>query len=300
MHLYGGEPLLHLDPIRSMLERARSKAPGRFTFAITTNGTVDSDEAITLLGEGRFEVVLSIDGPPQVHDECRRTARGTPTHRRVMRFLQRLRERTDCWVRGSTVVRSGWGLADAEAYLRSLPLDAIKAQAIRVPADSPHALDAIERAAYLQDLERVGDQVIDDLERGNVPRDDRYSNRVLQLLKGEARERFCGAGRSVFGVTPAGEVRPCLLVEGDTLGHIDDDDHQWREVGERWRSARQVRQECRGCEAMPLCGGGCPAMLAVCGADECDLVRQNCRVARRIFGQFRDRPEALLPLAGIV
>lgn len=299
VHLYGGEPLLHLDAIRAMVERAATRTAGRFSFAITTNGTVATDEAIALLGEGRFEVVLSIDGPPQIHDQCRRTAAGRPTHRRVLRFLDRLRSRTDCWVRGSAVVRGGWGLAEAQAYLRSLPVDAIKAQAIRVPVGSPHALSAREREAYLQDLEAIGDQVIDDLERGRMPRDDRYSNRVLQLLKGEPRERFCGAGWSVFGVTPGGEVRPCLLVEGEPLGHIDDEPRVWREAGARWRSSRGPRPECASCEALPLCGGGCPAMLAVCGADECDLVRHNCRVARRIYACFRERPEALLALAGI-
>lgn len=300
IHLYGGEPLLHLAPIRAMVEQAATKAPGRFGFAVTTNGTVDTDEAIALLGRGRFEVILSIDGPAAVHDQCRRTTAGAPSHRRVLRFLERLRGETDCWVRGSAVVRADWSLAQADAYLRSLPVDAIKAQAIRVPAGSAHALDGGERAAYLQDLDALGEHVIDDLEHGRVPADDRYSSRVLQLLKGEPRQRFCGAGTSVFGVTPQGELRPCLLVEGESLGHIDDDPRAWRAAGERWRAARGPRAECAACEALPLCGGGCPAMLAVCGADECDLVRHNCRVARRIYDRFRARPEKLLALAGIV
>jgi len=303
VHLYGGEPLTNLPALRALVERGRDKAAGRFGFAITTNGTLDSDEAIGLLGEGRFDVILSIDGPPQVHDDCRRGAGGEATQARVLAFLQKLRARTRCRVRASAVVRRGWGLGEAGEYLRGLPVDAIKAQAVRVPDTSPFALDPDERARYLDDLTAVGEQVIADLESGRSPLDDRYSARVLQLLKGESRERFCAAGDGTFGIAPDGSVAPCLLLPTGPehrLGRIEDDPQVWRSAGRRWRDAHGPRAECAQCEALPLCGGGCPAMLSVCGADECDLTRHNCRVARGIYRHFQDRPTALLPLAGIL
>ena len=302
VHLYGGEPLTNLPAVRALVERSRTMRPGRFHFAVTTNGTVTGDEVIELLGEAGFEVILSIDGPPDIHDQCRRTAGGAPTHKRVLQFLHKLRDRTDCWIRGSSVVRHGWSLSEAQAYLRTLPVDVVKAQAVRVEEESPFALQPAEKAAYLADLTAVGEQVVADLEAGRPPLDDRYSARVLQLLKGEARERFCGAGDSIFGIAPDGSIRPCLLLadeEANTLGHVSDDPASWRAAGRRWSRAHGPREECRQCEALPLCGGGCPAMLSVCGADECELVRHNCRVARSIYHRFSDRPTDLLALAGI-
>jgi uncharacterized protein len=302
VHLYGGEPLTNLPALRAMVERAEEKTPGRFSFAITTNGTCGSEAAVALLGRGRFQVILSVDGPAAVHDECRRTAGGGATHARVLEFLGQLRARTECRVRGSSVVRSGWSLARAESYLRTLPVDAIKAQAVRGPEGTPYALSAAEKAAYLDDLEELGRQVVAELEADRVPLDDRFSNRVLQLLAGFERESFCGAGESTFGVTPTGEVLPCVLMEaeGHRLGHVDGDPAVWRQAGERWRQRRQApRPECRGCPALPLCGGGCPALLPVCGADECDYVRRCCQVAAGIYRHFRARPEKLLTLAGI-
>ncbi|MCU7917436.1 MAG: radical SAM protein [Candidatus Thiodiazotropha sp. (ex Dulcina madagascariensis)] len=302
VHLYGGEPLTNLPAVRAMVERSLAMPAGRFSFAVTTNGTVDTDEVIELLGKARFEVILSIDGPQEIHDQCRRTAGGVPTHERVLRFLHKLRERTDCWIRGSSVVRHGWGLGEAETYLRTLPVDVVKAQAVRVADASSFALQPAEKEAYLADLTAVGKQVIADLEAGRQPLDDRYSARVLQLLKGESRERFCGAGDSIFGITPDGAIRPCILLQeepGSSLGHVSESAAIWREAGKRWREAHGPREACSHCEALPLCGGGCPAMLSVCGSDECDLIRHNCRVARTIYNQFRERPTALLPLAGI-
>lgn len=301
VHLYGGEPLTNVPAMGALVEQARRKAAGRFNFAITTNGSICSDELLELLDRGRFQVILSIDGPAEVHDACRRTAGGRPTHARVLEFLRAVRARTRCRVRGSAVVRSGWSLAEAERYLRSLPVHSIKAQAVRVPRDDPFALSAPERERYFADLEGVADQVIGELEAGRAPRDDRFSNRVLQLLAGRSRERFCGAGETTFGFTPEGTVLPCVLLDDPAhrLGHVAEPPARWVAAGARWRAAGGRRAECATCADAPLCGGGCPAIVPVCGADECEMVHHNCAMARRILAHFRDRPEDLLPLAGI-
>jgi uncharacterized protein len=301
VHFYGGEPLTNLPAMEAMVERASRKRDDRFTWSITTNGTILSRRVIDLLGRGRFGVVLSIDGPAEIHDRCRRTRRGAPTHARVMRFLEALRSETTCRVRGSSVVRSGWSLTEAFDYLDRLPVDSIKAQAVRGPENTTEGLSPRERRAYLKDLETIGWRIIDDLTAGRVPKDERFSARALQLLAGVRRERFCGAGDFMLGIHPDGGIYPCVLLSGEDnrLGHVSDDPARWRMAGKRWRQSRKPRRECRSCEALPLCGGGCPAILPVCGEDECDLVRKNCEVATAIYDRFRSDPERLLLLAGI-
>ena len=301
IHFYGGEPLTNLPAIEAMVDRA-TQHPGRFTFSITTNGTYPTSRVMELLDRGRFGVVLSVDGPAAVHDECRRTTGDGPSHHLVMQFLSALRAETGCRVRASSVVRSGWGLAEASSYLLSLPVEAIKAQAVRGPAGTPFALGPEERAAYLADLETLGFGVIADLEAGRVPRDDRFSNRVLQLLARRDRVTFCGAGDTTFGITPNGGVLPCVLLDepGNLLGHISDDPTTWVVAGRRWKAELAPSGlDCDHCDARDLCGGGCPAIMPVCGVDECEIVRKNCDVARSIHAHFADRPEALLALAGI-
>jgi hypothetical protein len=41
-------------------------------------------------------------------------------------------------------------------------------------------------------------------------------------------------------------------------------------------------------------------VLPVCGTDECDLIRKNVQVARRIYDHFEGRQTMLLGLAGMV
>lgn len=301
LHLYGGEPLSNLPSMKAMVERALTYPKGRFTFAITTNGTLGTPEALSLLDAGKFQVVLSIDGPSDVHDAVRHTETNEGSHARVMEFLNALQRKTCCTVRGSSVVRSGWSLANASAYLRTLPLDVIKAQAVRSPADAANSLSDAEFAAYLDDLDEVGDQVIEDISNGVMPLDDRFSARVLQLLAGTVRTSFCGAGRSMFGINPDGSVLPCVLMgeNAPRLGHIDDNPETWLSAGKKWVRQTVLPAKCHECTAKTLCGGGCPAVMPICTDSECEITRKNVSVARRILLHFQDYPTKLLILAGI-
>ncbi len=300
IHFYGGEPLLNLEAMRKAVEAAR-EYDDLFTFAITTNGTITTEEAISLLKEGRFSVVLSIDGPACVHDSMRVTGEGEPTHGKVMEFLHLLRQ-ARLSVRGSSVVRKGWTLKEAEAYLHSLDVDLIKAQAVRLPQDHPLMLNEKERKDYTEHLADIADYVISSLRMGKAPRDDRFNQRVLQILKGVRRESFCGAAEWSFGIAADGTVLPCVLmagIPGTVLGHIDEPPRTWVEQGKAWADAHGPREECEACWAEPLCGGGCPAMLNVCGEEECSLTRSNCEMALGIYGAFLDNLVDLLTLAGI-
>lgn len=303
IHFYGGEPLLNLPAIRAAIDAARQVDSVRFTFSVTTNGTVLTDEAMSLLREGCFGVVLSIDGPPHVHDALRVTETGEPSHYRVMEFLHKLKSDPPLHVRGSSVVRKGWTLRKAEAYLNTLDLDTIKAQIVRLPDGHPLALNQKEREEYITHLTEVADTTITEVKKGKAPRDDRFNGKVLQLLQGTRRITFCGAGKWTFGVAADGTVFPCVLVAGRTdmvLGHLDEPPRTWVERGKAWADANGPRDECKTCWALPLCGGGCPAMLNICGEDECEITRANCELALAIYGAFYpDRLADLLVLAGI-
>jgi len=301
IHFYGGEPLMNLEAIDAAVTAAKSETIHRFTFSITTNGTIDPDTAVPLLAKGKFSVILSIDGPAHVHDAVRRDIDGNPTHAKVLDFLYRIKNEHALFIRGSSVIRHGWRLKDAEQYLESLPVDAIKAQAVRLPAGHPLSLTGDERELYFRDLEDIAGSVIESIHREKMPLDDRFSSRVLQLICRSGRDSFCGAGTSIFGMSCDGTIYPCVLHAGNeelALGHISDPEFGWVKKGQDWIQSRKQRPECTGCWALPLCGGGCPAMLAVCGEDECEYTRKVCELSMAIYGSVSHTPD-LLVLAGI-
>lgn len=300
IHFYGGEPLLNLKAIGEATEAASLKGD-EFSFAITTNGTIATKKAMTTLKRGKFNVVLSIDGPDYIHNLCRRTKHGEPTHARVLEFLQKAKLE-GLHVRGSSVVRKGWSLKEARAYLDTLQVDAVKAQAVRLPPQNPMSLDDSELSDYFSHLQQIGQETIDSIRSDKVPKDDRFNHRVLQLLCKVSRDSFCGAGTRTFGMSSDGTMLPCILLAGKgeaALGNINDNG-EWAKKGIHWAKTHKARNECQECWALPLCGGGCPAMLSVCGEDECELVRMNCEVALQIYAAFLDNPQDLLVLSEVL
>jgi uncharacterized protein len=274
----------------------------QFSFTITTNGTITTDAAINLLKRGHFSIVLSVDGPEYIHNAVRPTQNSQPTHALVMDFLKKVRADPPLCVRGSSVVRKGWRLSDAEQYLNTLDINLIKAQAVRIPRDHPLALSQKELENYTSDLGEVANAVIGALKKGLAPRDDRFNPRVLQVLRRMRRISFCGAGKWTWGMAADGTIFPCVLLAGQKdmiLGHIDDPISEWVKNGELWFKSHGLRDECRTCWASPFCAGGCPVMLQKC-QDECSITRANCECALAIYGAFYPKHlDKLLRLANL-
>ena len=289
IHFYGGEPLLNLPALEMAVETAeKMQTTAKFVFSITTNGTIITDETIALLKRGHFFVILSIDGPSYIHDAARRTKDSQPTHALVLNFLKKVQAEPRLRVRGSSVTRKGWTLQQAETYLKSLNIDLIKAQIVRIPPDHPLALNRVEYKTYISNLRELANDVINSINQGIKPQDDRFNARVLQLLQGTRRISFCGAGKWMWGMAADGIILPCILLTGReemALGHINDPVTEWVKNGTTWFENHGLRAECNNCWAAPLCGGGCPVMLQKC-QDECDITRVNCECALTIYGAF--------------
>jgi uncharacterized protein len=92
----GGEPTLAgIDFYRKALAEQRRHAASRQRVVNTfqTNGVVIDDQWAAFLAQEEFLVGLSIDGPPQLHDEMRRARDGAGSHERAVKAWRALRRR---------------------------------------------------------------------------------------------------------------------------------------------------------------------------------------------------------------
>jgi hypothetical protein len=92
----GGEPTTNWDVLRGAIDYARTTCQAhqlRLTSSIGTNGVLSREQA-TWLARNVADIVVSVDGPPAVHDAQRPLANGAPRSRR--------------WPRPSTCSRR-WG-----------------------------------------------------------------------------------------------------------------------------------------------------------------------------------------------
>ena len=97
VQLHGGEPLMVQPPAEAYAAIARNAvvpfASARIgAVSLVTNGLLLDRERARSLRHGGINVVVSIDGPPDVHDRCRRTADGRGSHAGAVAAMGALRE----------------------------------------------------------------------------------------------------------------------------------------------------------------------------------------------------------------
>ncbi len=91
---YGGEPLLEFELIKKTVLYAEDKMKGKnVVFNMTTNVTLMTEEIARFLTEKKFNLLISLDGPAEIHDRSRRFAvDGTGTFHAVMEKVKKYSE----------------------------------------------------------------------------------------------------------------------------------------------------------------------------------------------------------------
>ena len=78
---YGGEPLLEFDLIKQIVSYSENHFVGKnLTYTITTNGSLFTKDNIQFLNDHAFGILISLDGPPEIHNRSRKfaaTGKGT-------------------------------------------------------------------------------------------------------------------------------------------------------------------------------------------------------------------------------
>lgn len=96
---HGGEPLLR--PIafyeKAMALQRQYGRGFRISNCIQTNGTLLTDEWCSFFRDNGWLVGISIDGPAPLHDACRKTRDGRPTHFNVMKGIELLKKHGVEW-----------------------------------------------------------------------------------------------------------------------------------------------------------------------------------------------------------
>jgi uncharacterized protein len=272
----GGEPMLMgLEFFRRAVELARSYARPGMTVqhTIQTNGTKIDAEWARFFRENGFLVGLSIDGPAALHDVYRRDKGGRPTHTRVMRALELLREHGVEWNALTTVNAANCGQpVDVYRFLR----DACGCRFIQLipiverPTDRgvPHGDQVTDRSVSAAAWGRFLTGVFDEWVRRDV-------GEVFVQLFDVALANWFGEPPSLCVHSPTCGLALALEFNGDLYacdhfvepaylrGNIRD-----RHLGELVASPEQRRfgldklerlpAQCLECDVRFACHGGCP------------------------------------------
>ncbi|MBQ7682649.1 MAG: thioether cross-link-forming SCIFF peptide maturase, partial [Oscillibacter sp.] len=264
---FGGEPLMNWDVVKRLVEYARSVEQSRgkrFRFTLTTNGLLIDDDVIDFANREMSNVVLSLDGRPEIHDRTRVDYSGRGSYDRIVPKFQKLvkaRGGKNYYMRG-TFTHANPDFTKDLFHMADLGFTELSMEPVVCAPDDPAALTPEDLEIVKQQYELLA---VEMLRRERDGRPLTFYHYMLDLTGGPCvykRISGCGSGTEYMAVTPSGDLYPCHQFVGEAAFKLGD---VWRGVTEsgvreEFRACNAyARPECADCWARLYCSGGCAA-----------------------------------------
>lgn len=260
--LYGGEPLTNTDNFDKIIKYARTIMPN-LKITLITNGTLLSDEKIRFLNKNNIIIGLSIDGPKNINDKGRvYKYKCGSVYDDAVKFIPLLNKYNTLYGLSSTVTKD---LIDNKNEV----INCYKALQVHdIFFNLFHYSNKVDKNNWEHFYSEMSEFILDmsdKLKEINI-NEGRTRDQVNLLASEIFKFQSCGAvGLNQITVQPNGDVCIC---QGDSrsskniIGNINKDEiSKMLETPSinKWTSYYTVcRKECKKCEALFLCGGGCP------------------------------------------
>ncbi|HIJ91403.1 MAG: geopeptide radical SAM maturase [Desulfobulbaceae bacterium] len=261
LDFYGGEPLLYVSRIKSLAARLKpliEARGGTFEFTLVTNGSLlTADLAKELVALGLVSAKITVDGPEENHDRFRPTKNGQGSWAAILANLKACCNLFPIFLSGNYT----------QDNFRRFPelLDSLRAMGL-----GPEAFAGVQFYPVMQ----VNDQFANpEFSGGCCSMNEPWLVDASLFVREEILQR----GYPFPKLQPA----PCM-VDLDDAFVVNHDGvlykcvtligHQGYEVGDIWHGMTngweekhclnhwQGEEQCRECEYLPLCFGGCRYM----------------------------------------
>lgn len=271
--LFGGEPLLNKAVFEFVMEYSDTlaKRHGKeIHYVMTTNATLLDDMVIDYIKKHNFGLMVSLDGPPHVHDRQCPFPDGRGSFDLAAAGIKRLMRRRKSVTVRCTLTKLSPQTVDLVRFFEDFGFRRIVlGQASNPVNPSPvdcdeDTLDSLER----QEEEQVLPWIFDEFAKGQKPKYFPYEGVIESQASPTPRERGyfrCGACRGTTTVGADGAFYPChrfVGMSGFVFGSVDAGPDLAR--AERfWRDYNEsLRAKCGQCWACSVCASSCPWFLA--------------------------------------
>ena len=264
---FGGEPMLNFETVKNLVAYGRKReeeAGKKFRFTLTTNGALLTDEANLYINEHFDNVVLSLDGRPDVHDKMRIKHDGSGSYEHILPKVKALadsRNHNNYYVRG-TYTRYNQDFAADVMHLADVGFKQISVEPVVAPQEADYSLREQDLPVLFAEYEKLAESL---LERERAGEGVHFFHFEMDLEGGPClakRVTGCGAGAEYLAVTPSGQLYPCHQFVGDEkfrLGDLDTGVVKPDMITEFSKCHVFAKPECTSCWAKFYCSGGCMA-----------------------------------------
>ena len=261
---FGGEPLLKFDVLEYVARRVKELSESRpvlrnTSLAVITNGTLLNEERILKLDAMGVAVSISIDGFTEQANSMRVDKQGNETFERVVQVLETYK-RLEVDPPSLSVTLTERTIEDLPSMLKLVGDYGVRGFGYNVllKREDEDGGEYYEAASQF-----IIDSFLALREHGV------YEDRIMRKLNAFAHSRVhfsdCGAtsgGQILFA--PDGRIGICQGLMSESENYVADrwdDDFIANEhpAWKAWSGLTAIHNdECLSCEALGICGGGCP------------------------------------------
>lgn len=264
---FGGEPLMNFDVVKEIVSYARSiekEKNKNFRFTLTTNGMLIDDDVMEFANKECHNVVLSLDGRKEIHDNLRKTVNGKGSYDVIVPKFQdfvKKRGNKGYYVRG-TYTHNNTDFTKDIFHMADLGFTELSMEPVVCAPDDPYALTYDDLPVLFEQYEILAKEM---LKREKDGKPLTFYHYMIDLNGGPCiykRISGCGSGTEYMAVTPWGELFPCHQFVGDpkySLGNIYEGVTNVNIQNEFKLCNAYARPECNDCWAKLYCSGGCAA-----------------------------------------
>ena len=266
----GGEPTLAGEKYYRFFHKTVEKYNTRslpVSFSLQTNGYGISDGLIEIFKKYNYLLGVSLDGDKELHDSLRTTVRGEPTYDKINETLKRLDSlKIDYNI--LTVITENVARRGDEVYKK------LRDRGFRFLQFIPYVSDfgneneslpyTLTNGSYAKFLNETFKQYRSDFVSGRYVSVRQFDNFVR--IAANMPPECCGMGGTCYAnlvVEADGSTYPCdfYVLDKWRMGNITEDPIEallHSDGARRFvKESHFVSDECRACQYLPICRGGC-------------------------------------------
>lgn len=286
---FGGEPTLNFKVVKDLVAygREQEKIHGKnFRFTLTTNGVLLNDEIMEFANREMANVVLSIDGRPEVNDRMRPFPNGAGSYETIVPKFQKFadsRNQENYYVRG-TFTRHNLDFSRDVLHLADLGFRQISVEPVVAKETDDYAIREEDLPQLFAEYDSLAKEMI---RREKEGRGFTFFHFMIDLEGGPCvakRLSGCGSGTEYLAVTPWGDLYPCHQFVGNDaflMGNVFEGVKN-TQISDAFKSCNvYAKDKCRDCFARFYCSGGCAANAYNFHGDIHDAYDIGCELQRK-------------------
>ena len=282
---FGGEPLLEADLIFRVIAECERRAPLKYHYKVTTNGTLVSDAFVAKANAARLHIALSFDGMPLAHDRHRTFADGKGTAEALVPKLEAvLQDQPYAPVMMTVNPDTAGDFYEGVQWLRAHGAGYIITSLNFVAEWNERAKKALWKS-----YKKLGAWYLDAYRREEKFYFAAFDKRIASHIW-PGRGGSCLLGKRQISVSPDGVYYPCVQFVGHdefALGRVGEGLDAVRRTCFFERNER-MKPSCAGCALLGRCNNRCGCLnLSTTGTID-DIPPFHCEHERFLI-PFADR-----------